>query len=729
MKKIEEKSSDESLRVSRRSLLAAGTGLLLPRLAWTQTMWRSILCWKLSDRGDNAIELKSGAADRIPSRTGHAMWVGEGRDRALRLDGYSVWVEHPSAQLPIRGKALTVSAWLALESYPVNEAAVVNLEFGPDASLALSIDRWGYLLAMRRNGTVSHTCRSSQPVAKAEWHAIATVFGDLGARLYLDGRPCGDESGAMQFPHLTPQAEATLGRSPDCPVVAGVFPTGVLNGLLRDVQVFDGELSRSDLAHLIEESRRGRAPDLQINAAWCADDPQRPIYHALPPRAWTNEPHGLIHWGGEYHIFYQKNPNGPYWGHIHWGHMTSPDLYRWTEMPVALAPEPGPDSEGCWSGSVIDYNGKLAILYTGGDGHRASICLAQSEDGVHFTKYHGNPVIPEPPQGHGFPEFRDPFVWREGDMYYLIIGSAVTDKGGTALLYRSKDLVNWEYRKPLLVGDRESSGVFWEMPVFVKLREQHALIVCEVPGRASYWVGTWKDETFTPHSECPQRLELINHLLSPTPHTLEDGRVITMGIIPDERSAKECWRAGWAHHYSLPRIISADAQSRLHQSPFEDIQNWSEPLFAIANIDLAGGSMKPVEQASGTCLNVRVVFNRGDSRSISLRVRSSPDGQEHTDIHYHWDIGRLILDRTHSSLDPDVRRDTQESIYFPDTKDSLELNLFLDESVLEVFVDQRSAFAARIYPTLLASTGVWVGSEGAGARIETLTVQRFKRPQ
>jgi beta-fructofuranosidase len=409
--------------------------------------------------------------------------------------------------------------------------------------------------------------------------------------------------------------------------------------------------------------------------------------------------------------------------------MTSPDLYRWTEVPVALSPEPGPDNEGCWSGSVIDYNGKLAIIYTGGDGHRASICLALSDDGIHFTKHPGNPVIPQPPEGQGFPEFRDPFVWRQGDTYYLIIGSAITGKGGTALLYRSTDLINWEYRKPLLVGDRETSGVFWEMPVFVKLGEQHALIVCEVPGRASYWVGTWKDETFTPHSMCPQRLELFNHLLSPTPHILEDGRVVTMGIIPDERSPKECRRAGWAHHYSLPRLISVDAQGRIHQSAFEGIESWGESVASTSNLDLTDGSMKQVEQASGTALNIRVVFKKGDSHSVTLRFRCSTDGREYTELRYHWEIGRLILDRTHSSLDVDVKRDLQDSTYFPDTKDSLEMNLFLDGSVLEAFVDQRSAFATRIYPTLPASTGVWVGSEGAGAKIESLTVKRIKRPQ
>jgi beta-fructofuranosidase len=711
------------LRVS--SLLACAE-MVQPRLVWTQDTRKSMLCWELDNGGDTARENNSSIDDPIASCTGHAIWVGSGKDRALRLDGYSVWVTQQGAPIAISGGSISIMAWLALESHPVNQAAVVHLESRPDGEISFAVDRWGYAVATTRLGEASSTCKSTQPIPKSQWHHLALVVDQTGMTLFMNGRACGHQAGANQLTRIARRVDVTLGKSPRCEVIAGVFPTGVLNGLLRHMCIFDGAPSESDLGRLIEESRPGGPPNLQINGAWCSDDPHRPAYHALPPRAWTNEPHGLIYWGGQYHLFYQKNPNGPYWGHIHWGHMTSPDLFQWTEMPVALSPEPGPDSEGCWSGSVIEYQGKLAILYTAGDGHRSSICLALSEDGIHFTKHSGNPVIPEPPQGHGFPEFRDPFVWREGETYYLIIGSAIKDKGGTALLYRSKDLATWEYRKPLLVGDRENSGVFWEMPIFVKVGDQHALIVCEVPGRATYWVGSWKDETFLPMSACPQRMELFNHLLSPTPHMLEDGRAIAMGIIPDERSPKQCWRAGWAHHYSLPRLLSADAKGRLHQTAFERIKQWSEPVSSLSKMDLPDGAMKPIEKGSGNCLNIHAVFKRGESRSVTLRVRSSPDEQEYTDVHYHWEIGRLILDRSHSSLDPMVKRDMQDATYFPDVKDMLGLDVYLDESVMEVFVDQRDAFAARIYPTLVTSTRVLVGSEGSKASLKSITVARIK---
>jgi beta-fructofuranosidase len=687
-----------------------------------------ILHWKLEETGNLAQESRSGTRDEIASRTGHAIWVGKGRNRSLRLDGYSVSLRHNASGLSFHGNSVTVMAWVALESYPVNEAAIVQLDGPGNSALRFSMDRLGFLQCGHHSGDQRNICRSSERVPKAKWVHLAASLGVSGITLYRDGAVCGQLSSSPVKFSLPQEGTFVLGGSPDCPVVADTFPTGMLNGLLRDVRVFASELTQDDIAAVAEESKPDGVPDLQINGPWCVADPHRPVSHAMPPRAWTNEPHGLIQWGGQYHLFYQKNPNGPYWGHIHWGHMTSPDLRRWTEMPVALSPEPGPDSEGCWSGSVINHDGQLAILYTAGDGNRSSICLATSSNGIHFTKHSGSPIISAPPEGRGFPEFRDPFVWREGDLYYLIIGSAVKDVGGTALLYRSKDLVTWEYRKQLLQGDKDSSGIFWEMPIFVKAGDHHALIVCEVPGRASYWVGEWKQETFTPFEKMPRRLELFNHLLSPTPMVAKNGQVTVMGIIPDERDPRNVWTAGWAHLYSFPRVLSADASGLLVQTPLEAIEHWTSPSVKVPGFELPQDAIHDFGGAEETSFRLRVKFLRGESRSVSVLVRRDPTGQEQTEIRYDWASARLILDRSKSSLDTKVRRDRQEAVYVPLIRDTLQLDVLVDRSVLEVFLDNRAAFAARIYPTLNQSNRISFAAVGPKARAEDLQLSRIQRP-
>src|SRR5262245_60723122 len=194
-------------------------------------------------------------------------------------------------------------------------------------------------------------------------------------------------------------------------------------------------------------------PDERDLRAHLAADPLRPQCHLLPAKNWMNDPNGPIYWNGEYHMFFQYNPNATVWGDMHWAHAVSPDMIRWRHLPIALAPTPGWDDEaGCFTGSAVNDNGTATILYTGvksvtpelatlRDGRhnfREVQCLATSSDAQlrTWTKWK-TPVI-EPPNDPQLTGFRDPFLWRERDEWLVGVGSGVRKKGGRVLLYRSK---------------------------------------------------------------------------------------------------------------------------------------------------------------------------------------------------------------------------------------------------------------------------------------------------
>ena len=128
-----------------------------------------------------------------------------------------------------------------------------------------------------------------------------------------------------------------------------VFRTNTINGLVDDIRIFSRVLTASELTNKVPEN----VADLSIPVTRHQDDIQRPEFHGLPATNWTNEPHGMVYFNNKYHIFFQKNANGPYWGKLHWGHISSDDMLNWKEEKIALANTSGYDIKGVWSSCVF----------------------------------------------------------------------------------------------------------------------------------------------------------------------------------------------------------------------------------------------------------------------------------------------------------------------------------------------------------------------------------------
>ena len=179
----------------------------------------------------------------------------------------------------------------------------------------------------------------------------------------------------------------------------------------------------------------------------------RPLLHFSPAFGWLNDPNGLVYKNGEYHLFYQYYPGDSVWGPMHWGHAVSHDLLNWTHLPIALAP----DALGmCFSGTALVDKGDKSGLFGGKDGLLAYYTIAaeklpddadfpqsqgmaySADNGRHWTKYNGNPVIRNP----GLQDFRDPKVfWYEPAGHWVM----VVTQGQQIGIYRSNDAINWQF--------------------------------------------------------------------------------------------------------------------------------------------------------------------------------------------------------------------------------------------------------------------------------------------
>lgn len=459
-----------------------------------------------------------------------------------------------------------------------------------------------------------------------------------------------------------------------------------------------------------------------------SDDRHRPNYHLSPPANWLNDPNGIIEWDGEYHVFYQYNPAGPFHGTIHWGHARSEDLVHWEDQPIALTPELGsPDEDGCWSGCTVDHDGTPTFLYTGGSGRDQLPCIATGDENLtNWTKHPENPIIREAPDSprvlsteHWAAEFRDHCVWFEDDTWFQLIGSGVQDVGGTALLYTSSDLYEWDYQGPILIGDWPGSGSVWECPELLDLGAQDLLHVSDYSD-VVYFLGSFEDGTFDPESR--GKLD-YGEYYAPQSLTANDGRTITWGWIQEGRSTEAQWDAGWSGMMSLPRVLRLSEDGELRIEPATELERLRESHRRFDVGELTSESPNPLEDVESTSCEIELEFEMDDAWEVGLSVFQSPAGtdQEQTLIRY-TDEGQLCVDRRRSSLDSDASRSKQGMPLELREDGTVHLQCFIDGSVIEVFANGRKCLTCRVYPTREDSVGMGLYTIGGRAEIDTLDV-------
>jgi sucrose-6-phosphate hydrolase SacC (GH32 family) len=119
-------------------------------------------------------------------------------------------------------------------------------------------------------------------------------------------------------------------------------------------------------------------------------------------------------------------------------------------------------------------------------------------------------------------------------------------------------------------------------------------------------------------------------------------------------------------------------------------------------------------------MEIQAEFEPGISEAVGLTVRRAPDGKEQTSITYNRTSGQLLVEREHSSLSPDVDRRSQGGAFSLAADETLKLHVFLDASVIEIFVNDRACLTTRIYPSRSDSLGIGVFARGNNARLKAL---------
>lgn len=446
------------------------------------------------------------------------------------------------------------------------------------------------------------------------------------------------------------------------------------------------------------------------SAALCrklASDPLRPQYHLLPAHNWMNDPNGPIFFRGRYHMFHQYNPQAAVWGNMSWAHATSPDMVHWQHRPIALSPTPGgPDREGVFSGSTVLHNGTPTIIYTGvappaGESEatlrdgvhtwREVQCLAVAQDeDLCIWKKRAEPVIAAPPAGLAVTGFRDPCLWKEDDRWMLILGSGVLHKAGAILLYSSLDLRQWTYLHPLVQGtpgSRKSvnpvdTGEMWECPDFFPLGDKHVLLISTM-GKVRWKVGTYANQVFTPEKE-----GVVDWGAYYAAKTMldADGNRILWGWITETRPDSELIAAGWAGAMSLPRVLSLNSRNELQMEVAPAVQQLRAAHTSIAH-DVSQTARQKVFETL-----------RLHGLAAELRLEFHPKTEEF-EIRLQCESGEpfVTISGANKSDGRELRVDNLSAPLSGASGAPVELHIFLDGSVLEVFANGTTSLTKRIY--------------------------------
>jgi len=461
-----------------------------------------------------------------------------------------------------------------------------------------------------------------------------------------------------------------------------------------------------------------------------APDPHRPRFHLLPPSGWMNDPNGVVHWRGRYHVFYQHNPLAPRWGTPSWGHAVSDDLVRWEHVPIALAPEMPPvDVDGCWSGCLVDDGGTPTILYSSArDGEQVTCLATGSADLIHWTKHAGNPVMRPPGalRGRTLEAFRDPWVWREDGAWYALVGTSIGGLG-QVLLHRSEDLRSWTYLHPFVPAfDQpvcDDTGQVWECPGFFPVGDEHVLIVSRFQWaegtHAFAFVGAYRDQRFEPRSR--ERLDWGHRAFFGPLTTIDDrGRRLMWGWIPEQRDTLRA-HASWAGVASLPRELTLEAGT-LRQRFVPELSALRSESMGLDHVTVRGERSLGVHTPM---VEVRCTIVRGTASSAGIRFVHSAG--QHTEVVVAWQTGRLVVDGRWSKgvYGNEYAFDAAPLAHDGALLERVGLHVVLDHSVLEVIADDRRVITTRCYPIGPADHDVHLVAYEGDAHFEHVEVWRL----
>eukprot|EP00253_Pinus_taeda_P001270 PITA_01270 len=476
---------------------------------------------------------------------------------------------------------------------------------------------------------------------------------------------------------------------------------------------------------------------------------------------WMNGP---MFYKGFYHLFYQYNPEGAVPANIVWGHAVSKDLINWHFLPPAIVRSEWYDINGCWSGSAtLLPGGKPVILYTGVANSSQQVQNMAVPKNIsdpllrEWVKIPQNPIL-VPSDGIDGGSFRDPTTgWLGMDGKWRIVVGNERNLSGVALLYKSKDFVNWVKAEHPLHSSNLTG--MWECPDFYPVplsgtkgldtsatgpSLKHVLKASLGANMIDYYtVGTYLSgqDRYVPDNTSSDdknglRYDYGKFYASKSFFDQYKQRRILWAWVNEADSASDDITKGWAGLQAIPRTIWLDniTRAQLLQWPVSEVESLRRNKTLKQNIDLSSGSVVEIAGINAAQVDVEVSFDfprlevtefedemgvnltaqqlcsqlGSAARTVvgpfGLLVLASKDLNERTAVFFQIVRYRNELKILISSLASELDKTTYGTFvnHVGSFKgQTLSLRMLVDHSIVESFGEGgKACITARVYPTL-----------------------------
>ena len=552
-------------------------------------------------------------------------------------------------------------------------------------------------------------------------------------------------------------------------------------GLIDEVVIYKKSLSPKEInnyySEFLVDGKHPELPfeDVQLDSSVYEGDRYRPQYHALPPAVWMNEPHSPFYYNGRYHVFYQHNPSGPYWSQIRWGHLVSDDMIHWEYVKDAVVPTKGICPEGVWTGgAVIGPDGTPWLVITAGtnqttwSGQNVAFAHCVDPNDPDLTDWVVEEVVtvtqPSDNSQGERDQFRDPFVWYDDGIYYMVVSTSIPGAGGSGNVYISENLHEWEYKGYLFeldINRYPEQGAHWEcvvlLPISTKDGKHQKYILFDCPQYTVdgyivdcyYWVGEFDKEScrFIPDDPKPKLFDLGRGVytgqngycflteedIAAGKTSYEDGRTVIYAIAQGKAAGtKHNEMSGWAHNFAIPLELWLDDNLvDVIREPIKEIESlYDETLFSYDDEGLSVSEINSlISEVRGDTLRIDMSITLDNTRpeySCGINVRYNKhetlEGTEKTSIVFS--NAGVYIDRIKSTLKEDV--DKQPSYTWDNRSNTYDVTILLDRSMLEVYVNGIMSFTTRIYPKYGDSDYLSFFDNNANLKVNKLIVRSMK---